>query len=1235
MIRCHAYGIRIYDEDEVSNFLQIVDDVDIRRIKHGLAIAEDALSKAPPSERGIMLPDTAGLLAIFEALTCEAFLRSEELLTQYFDKPFALIQTNKKLKMNNFTPASTKFLFSANESRRSWAFFLWGKLRRDITRTEFENTIKEPLFDAMKRVQISALEPDFLPLFWKGANMIVSKLDQELITHSLRALDIDICKLALEHLQLNTTAFGDLISTIEQLLEKSPTQFWDAMGAISPVTVVEQIFQSPAFESVVLHAGQSTSSEAEVLDEAFAWIGPFLESIKLSNRSPACRALVNQLLTRFQSDKFSRFARSYCYSAGLSILALTLRSMNETRPGSEFVGAVSVSDVLDVVSNHIDGIIMQAAPNHDEDQSEARQRSLEVVHLALSVDCLSLTMERDNLMRNKPLDRETGTHSSKIWIAVIKNIRSGKLALASKSLLGSRVLIGIEKLVTKPGSVLHKDWKHFNDTFDQHSRYIVDILERLGDFDPEQLKGLFQDPESASSIIAPLLSSDSNTHQAAVDVLKVLSGETGRKEALGYVLKSYYSNTLAAFSSAIRRVAHRKTFTPTTKLLRLSTDIIDVLCNSQSGLLRSKTLNSEEAKATESFWVYLWQALSVVFDTTEAWSHIGHEKRDLMDFCRETMELADRVFDEYGIFASALKQATIAVDTGDDGDIGAQLLRHPKMTMNGMVKWLRLRDDYLASKSVALTSKLLVRLHDVSIEIAEETLRFIEDIVRGMVRVKLSQQQLAELERALETHLGRQLDSNKVPSKSSKGDKQGSLNAWVNKSDEVPLRKKPNQVIDLEKWRTKAAEGRVSSSASAAEDSNDSDGLQKLISESSKAADQYKARLQERQAKKLPASLGAKSKLQTPVNDASEFKRKREEEREAKRKRDALAIAVAKKNNPLRVGGSLTAEAGSGLAGLGVAGKDHAAKGTGMMVSSGEDTDRDDDEDDAWDRELFGISKSDKKHSARADDDARRARSLVAQPIKKKKFVRSSKEMRARLAPDLSDLHKTILSWDYFHDGDFPPNSRSDQYSSVPNTFRSPVDYQQVFRPLLTLEAWQGFVKAREESNFKPYEIKIVNRSSVDAFMEVSTTMAHTENKDIQIMEGDITLLSKARNPATAADEPHCLTRVYRVTRKKSALEITYRVMPGNPMVASLAPNATVYGIKIHSITPLEREYGALLGLQFYDLCDEIVRAKPSPLLTYTERQLQPIISIYNVNTAQAKAVKSAIDNDAFTLIQG
>ena len=138
----------------------------------------------------------------------------------------------------------------------------------------------------------------------------------------------------------------------------------------------------------------------------------------------------------------------------------------------------------------------------------------------------------------------------------------------------------------------------------------------------------------------------------------------------------------------------------------------------------------------------------------------------------------------------------------------------------------------------------------------------------------------------------------------------------------------------------------------------------------------------------------------------------------------------------------------------------------------------------------------------------------------------------------------------------------------------------------------------------------------------------------MSIRESDIVLLSKASSPISDPTQVHCLARVHRINRKKNIV-ISYRVNGNNPLGAAIAPKAVLYGVKVDSITPLEREYGALHGLEYYDLCDEIIRGQPSPLLEYSERQIQPLINSYKLNAAQAKAVQSAVDNDAFTLIQG
>jgi senataxin len=70
-------------------------------------------------------------------------------------------------------------------------------------------------------------------------------------------------------------------------------------------------------------------------------------------------------------------------------------------------------------------------------------------------------------------------------------------------------------------------------------------------------------------------------------------------------------------------------------------------------------------------------------------------------------------------------------------------------------------------------------------------------------------------------------------------------------------------------------------------------------------------------------------------------------------------------------------------------------------------------------------------------------------------------------------------------------------------------------------------------------------------------------------------------------------------------------------------------------LTPLEREYAALVCMQYYDLREEILTAKPSQLVEPTEKQVETTRNVYNVNEPQAKAILSAVHNSGFTLIQG
>ena len=1185
--------------------------MDIERIRKGLDHAEKDLLDTEPAQRSIHSLDQQGTYAIFEALNCQVFLRNETLLKDVFDRPFQLVQSKRRLKLGSYTPAMTLFLFSNNDERFTWAHVNWLKAKRNMTGTEFDWNVREPLKEAMERVQLAAMEMEFLPTFWQAVHIMVYKMGQDVMTHYLRSLEKNVCNLALENLQIDSAAFSDIVSVIRRILEESPSDFWDAMGTIPPSSIVDQIFNNQTLEEVMIRASPENEQDMQLLESSLSWAAPFMASIKVSNQYPACRALTGQLLDRFQNDRYTREARRIAYEIGIQFVRYTLDRLveaNET-PGS--VNIVTIHDVLSLVEQYLPRILIDAqAAKVNEEISEITQNALDIIWLTLKLDLMALEADKEVLNNQKPLQHEPSKSSEAIWRLIVRANRNRSISLASNTLQGARGITGLEKIIVKDGVSLSKDQTSFNDTLDRRSRHLTDILDTLNDFSVEDLGKLLSLPESANGVLAPLLASEPEVQHVAIDLLKVMTQQTGRTEAIGSLLETFYPKALTALSLSIRRVARKRIFAPMSTLLKICKGAIEGMCN-QDGLLRKIELSGDDKKATEGFWQSIWQALAVIFDTTEAWSGVrSKEKEKMMDFCRDTMEFAEGTFEQYSIIASAMSPTDKSSSPEERADLRKRLLQHPKATMSKMVSWLRLRDEFLITKSVSLISKLLVRLKDVDIELPQEIVQYIESTINGKIRTNLTRNQQAELLRGLEYHVGHAI-ATVVDEPKVKAKEQTTLTSSGARVKAEAGGK--TQQLDFDKWRAagKPPDGSKKQKEGA-------DDLDRLLSDTSKTAQALRAR------GGLSSHVGPVTKKVPSVQkvDPNEFVKKRQAELEAKKKRDAMAIAAAKKN----------------LAPGKVTPVPAAEKGTGMMVSS-EDSSSEDEEAAEMDRQLFGIDPKKRKTANLTAYEEEKRKALAKEkarlPVKKQRYQRSARDLRARLAPDLSLLHKTILSWDYFHEGDFPPNSYRDDYTMVSSRFRSPQEYKNTFQPLLTLEAWQGFVRAREEENPRPFEVKVASRSSVDAFNEVSTMMTHAENKDINIMEGDIVLLSKARRPTTSPDDPHCLGRVFRITRKKDSLEVLYRVVPGQPLVSSLGPNSTVFGAKILSIIPLEREFGALTGLEYYDLCMEIVNASPSPLLNYNDKQLEGIISNYKVNKAQGKAIKSAIDNDAFTLIQG
>ncbi|EDN06684.1 conserved hypothetical protein [Histoplasma mississippiense (nom. inval.)] len=1194
-----------YDELEVEKFGRIIDEQDIKRIVKNLDRATEILKTVAPQQRSLSVLDRAALLSIFEAMSSKAMLNEDDILRAHFDEPFTLVQSNRTLKMPEYIPATTQFLFDANDQRRRWAFTSWGRMKAPPTTPEFDWAVKEPLLVALRKASCPPVQPDLVRRLWEGIHAIVQRLDKEQITHNLRALEIDPCRLSVDHLAVPTPGLRSLLNTVQIFLEKAPSDFWDAMQTISPQAIIEQIFYNPQFDAFLLESRDDNPFEKpSPLRDMLSWIEPFMASLQGTHQPQACRILVFQLLTRLQDSRFPAISRYICFRSGLSTLVSTLRTFTDNESTRGSVARVVLSDTLEVTSDNI-GYFMEP-PEFPIEGSKKVISGLcvDVIRNALALECQSLKSDYEVILRRKPMAHGVSTYSAKIWDAVVQHLHEDNLGLSNAALMGILPLVGLEKFSTKGEN--SKEKTHFNVIYGHLTHLACQILERLADFKPEHLDNLFKSHDTNGSLISALFSADLNTYQAAVDLIKTISGQSGRKEAISHLLQSFCATTMYGFSFSFRRISNMKTFASAPRMLKTGTDIIDVLCDSETGILRTRKLvDRVEAVSLQRLWEYQWQALSTIFQQTETWHLMGNDRMVMLEFCRDTIQFAELLFNQFTIFASSISE----FDPSESQSAKENLVKAPAVTLDSMVRWLRLKDDYLATTLVGLVAKLLRRMGELDVTLAGDTLKYIEDVARtSLIKTILTAQEKAELVRALESYYKKPFVTVQNTTVQKKK-KQTTITSYA----------KP---IDL---TSVSSPSKISGS-----DEDEFDDIpDEVLMQLSGSVELNKARIaaQKRPEKSAIPSKSAPRPI-NPVTNVLSFREKREREKEEKKRRDLAELARLKKKLP-----SQTANQGSGLQGINV-NIDERGPVESMMVSDS-DSDADSEDSDGDDGDAPGRKATSKPDAVKAYEESRRK--LISQrgPVRKVKLVRSAKDMRARLSPDLSLLHRTLLSWEFFANGDLPPNSGRTDYSLVSNTFADAADYQKTFEPLLILEAWQSFQSAKEEGGFKAFEIKVSNRMSVDAFVEVITFMQPTEAKDLGLAESDLVLLSKSNNPSSDEKAPHCLARIFRSIKKKGMMEISYRINPSNPLMSSILPGASLYAARVASLTPVEREYGALMALKYYDLSEEIIKAKPSPILNYSLESLKPIIDTYKVNPAQAKAVRSAMDNDAFTLIQG
>ncbi|KAI2639346.1 SEN1 N terminal-domain-containing protein [Xylaria nigripes] len=1206
-----------YNEAVVDEMKVRLDEFDSERITKGLEDAKEFILAhgSIVSQNTFHKEERSDLLiSLYDALCCIKYLSTPENRTT-FNFVFTTIQKRKPLKLDEILPTMTIFLFDEDPIRRDFAFQIFER-KPLVVASDFEWAIHDTLVDFISKAS-KTIDEVFLLRFWQGFLYIVDVLEEDTIMECLLGMttQLSIYDLMIQQIPLfqSSPVLKAVLKVFCGLLRKSPKAFWDAYNQWSPPALLEQIIKSPAFWPLLLQSGDHDMT----LDgpAAISWVKPMIDSISPTQKTDVCDKLVHHLLGDFANDEnMSPEGKLACYRGAMEALSSGLASFGSPKYRLHAgTSTIHTNALLNLTLKHKTLIIQLAElPISDPQKASMSKAALNVIKFALALDS-RITAEECNALHDNEnhVQREVKRDSAGLWEAFLEILQPGAHELARAMLLAFVPLTTVEIFRPLKNTKLSQIKTDFNVEFQKTAEVIGRVVERLEDFNQSTIGQLCLDPTTMHPIIATLVHGEEPINQAGTSLIKAITGEDRRSSAVLKFLEMHLLPVLSAYTKVVNEITLKKSlWAHQGNILHYSRDILDGLCNPTSGILRSRRLTIAERDVLENWWNSQWVFLENALFQTDAWSRKVEMER-MKNFCREVMEHAEALLSQDGLLASALNSGSdlTASKSGDDDPSKSmrRILEQPRIHCMGLCKMLRLKDVYLVTVIVNVLGKLLKRLREFGMEVPEAPLTYIKDTCiktennRYKTMTNMNERQRAELIKAL-------------GEEDSEDDVQI---LYVRPAEGPKIQTK------LDSWSKKGSEPSSASSGAQPVIKPSKDGMRELLKTSSEKNRSVLEQMRARQT--IPKITPATPATSSMVS----MREKRAKEAEEKRKRDADAIARAR---ALRAPKQTVVGEGSGLQALsGIHGKEHApAQKSEIMVNTSSE-EEDDDEDDA---EFLKRTGTGPKPSDDAQSRIQAMKLNPRGPVKKTKLQRSAKDMRARLIPPMDVLHQAILEWDIFHEGSDPPNGIT--CSRVADSYNDPQQYKETFLPLLIYEAWRSFVTAKDEATSKPFETKVINRMNVDKFIEVSTSMPIERNKDRFLSEGDILLFSHAPNPLEARDELHCLARIWRIQFKNGSLEVQYRLSSrAGPMLATLMPQSEFYAIKITNMTTIEREYASLESLQYYDLAPEILDAKPSPMLSFSEEAVDNVMSNYHLNQGQAKAILHARENDAFTLVQG
>ncbi|CCM01866.1 uncharacterized protein FIBRA_03937 [Fibroporia radiculosa] len=996
-----------------------------------------------------------------------------------------------------------------------------------------------------------------------------------------KSYDLDIRHLVIGHLHDSGTHFVDVLKCFLLLVNRLGSSMWEAEVVDFPQIVFNSIKDNPRYLESLQNLGVVRKDNWYL-----NWIEAFVKTVADMVVFKEILPIVTHFLVEeLQHERFQEL-RPAAMTIALRVLLAVLDHADEENMPLE---RILVQEIMDVHTG-IFVSVSYARKFMDDKWAEARALTRKLLARSLTEDIKSISSAIVALSRSTadPSQLPALHIREQIWKQLYDTIQPSDQEGISEIIAALAQIAHIDDLkdsifADRIGKSPHRQkYKDLIDGVNQALAMVRDgfnnVVTRFIDLSlPSVMIELFRRSGVVRNIIMLMLSPAEPIQEAAQALVGSAYDVEVRMDCFRAALENSPDAALNGICDMLGTFTRHAQVVPeacslSKALARCLTDIIDVLCSGPDGLLHKQAflttgLGDTIPSQLPKWWSLMTNALSVIFSRTPRWA-IFFDNADMVLWMRDALIFGRDMLAQRRVIESA----TLVIGQRPDDSrnklsrVGKKMVEDLQSVVFELTRWLRLTDEELLHQSFSLLESLLKCFQETSTPPKKEALQKIQKHIDD----------------------GRKNDPNRPQTRLDAARLARLEDAISVFEDDDEIQIISHQIPEV---KIRGSSGKERASIG-------------LVHKPSVGAERQSKEIQRTRflTKNTSISNYFTSKDQQKLVSESAFPKLG--------KNQSTAVVSVQKPT--------------------VSVKDERPSTRPTTEESG--SEREESDDDEPDTGLAELSKLQRTPVVKKPVERRQVMRLDAPTtIRNSALTRvqnreDARRTQMRLKPDISGLHKTLLSWNYDHEGPNPPGNPI-KLAAVPDRFTDVHHFRNIMEPLLLLECWTQLIESKEEAQ-ETYECHIGSRQFVDEWAEIEASITQIVKRDWNLSDADVVLL---RHPASR--QP-ALGKVQNYRASPMGIQVTIRCLArgGDP---GLQPNTVWLLSKVLNLTTLHREYGALMALPYYDSCDTVLRANLSLPSPSDSREVQTTMKAYSVNEPQAKAILYSLKADGFALIQG